>query len=72
MYVQTQVQLQVSPVSNVVENDTSEKDEMVVLTDQGYDGDTMNELIGWEESLENVLWNEEDMWFLQQQFSDDV
>lgn len=72
MYVQTQVQLQVSPVSNVVENDTSEKDEMVVLTDQGYDGDTMNELIGWEESLENGLWNEEDMWFLQQQFSDDV
>ncbi|XP_022959635.1 transcription factor MYB78-like [Cucurbita moschata] len=71
--ISDQVQLQVSPVSDVVENfkliGTSEKDEMVILTDQGYDGDTMNELIGWEESLENGLWNEEDMWFLQQQFS---
>ncbi|KAL4038937.1 transcription factor MYB108-like protein [Cucumis melo var. makuwa] len=76
--ISDQVQLQVSPISDVVENfnmvDTTEEDRVVMLMEHGCDvGEAMNEWIGGEELLENGLWNEEDMWsLLQQQFGDDV
>ncbi|CAK9310194.1 unnamed protein product [Citrullus colocynthis] len=69
--ISDQVQLQVSPVSDVIENfnlvGTSEEDRMVMLMEHGCDGEAMNGWIGGGELLENGFWNGEDMWsFLEQ------
>lgn len=46
--------------------DTSEEDEIAMLMEQGCDVAAMDGWIGGEELLENGVWDEEDMWFLQQ------
>lgn len=76
IYSLSQVQIQVSPVSDMTENfnvvHTSEEEGMVMLMEQGCDGEATDGWTGGGELLDCGFWNEEDMWFLQQQFGDDV
>ncbi|XP_022151294.1 transcription factor MYB78 [Momordica charantia] len=72
-----QVQPQVSPVSDVTENFNlvgigEDHDGTVMLMEHSCDGVAVNGWIGGGESLDDGFWDEEDLWFLQQQFGDDV
>ncbi|KAG7014293.1 Transcription factor JAMYB [Cucurbita argyrosperma subsp. argyrosperma] len=66
--VSNKVQLQVFPVSDVTEDfslvGTSEEEGMMMVVQQGCDGEATNGWIGGGELLEDGFWDGEDMWFL--------